>query len=77
MFVQTRKIGQNYILRRFLARIFAALEIFARVSTICAIIIYFWQKKSSISKFFDNSLLQEGDTFVEIFPCECADPQNW
>ena len=33
------------ILRRFFARIFAALEIFARVSTICDIIFYFWQKK--------------------------------
>ena len=49
--MQTRKIGQNYILRRFLARNFAALEILARVSTICAIIFHFWQKSRVFLNF--------------------------
>ena len=31
----------------------------------------------NICQFFDNSMLQKSDTFVEIFQCECADPQNW
>ena len=45
------RLAKVNILRRFFARIFAALEIFARVSTICDIIFYFWQKNEYLSIF--------------------------